>query len=127
MAACDVFDSILADPDLRLDMLLEPGDIQFANNYAVLHSRTGFEDHEDPAQRRKLLRLWLKMAEPRQLAPDFPGATALPRAWWSLPETGAEVRSGRCLAASIARFYAIWRKGAGRYLNIQVNPIPSIP
>jgi alpha-ketoglutarate-dependent taurine dioxygenase len=48
MAACDVFDSILADPDLRLDMLLEPGDIQFANNYAVLHSRTGFEDHEDP-------------------------------------------------------------------------------
>jgi hypothetical protein len=27
MAACDVFDSILADPDLRLDMLLEPGDI----------------------------------------------------------------------------------------------------
>jgi hypothetical protein len=77
MEALDLFDSILAEPDLRLDMLLEAGDIQFANNYAVLHSRTGFEDHETPHERRKLLRLWLKMAEPRELAPDFPGRNGI--------------------------------------------------
>lgn len=78
-AACDVFDAILAQPDLRLDMMMEPGDMQFANNYAVLHSRTGFEDHEDPRERRKLLRLWLKMADPRRLAPDFPGRNGIAR------------------------------------------------
>ena len=42
--AQDLFDSIMHGPDIRLDMMLEPGDLQFANNYAVLHSRTEFED-----------------------------------------------------------------------------------
>ena len=42
--ALDLFDSIMHGPDIRLDMMLEPGDLQFANNYAVLHSRTEFED-----------------------------------------------------------------------------------
>ena len=67
-------DSITAEPRMRLDMMLEPGDLQFANNYMVLHSRTGFEDYPDPQQRRKMLRLWLKMPNARQLAADFPGA-----------------------------------------------------
>jgi hypothetical protein len=52
---------------------MEPGDIQFANNYAVLHSRTAFDDHSDLDLRRKKLRLWLKMPDARTLAPDFPG------------------------------------------------------
>ncbi len=76
--ALDLFDSIIHDPRLRLDMMLEPGDMQFANNYAVLHSRTGFEDEEDPAEHRLLLRLWLKMPNARRLAPDFPGRNGFP-------------------------------------------------
>ena len=76
--ALDVFDRVMADPALRLDMMLEPGDLQFANNYAVLHSRTEFEDHEDLALRRKMLRLWLKMPNARQLAPEFPGRNGFP-------------------------------------------------
>ncbi|MGE0315349.1 MAG: TauD/TfdA family dioxygenase [Lautropia sp.] len=76
--ALDLFDAITNDPAVRLDMMLEPGDIQFANNYAVLHSRTRFEDHEDPALRRRLLRLWLKMPNARVLAPDFPGRNGFP-------------------------------------------------
>jgi len=71
--ALDIFDAITHREDLRLEMMLEPGDMQFANNYAVLHSRNGFEDHEDPRHHRKLLRLWLKMGNARTLAPDFPG------------------------------------------------------
>jgi len=71
--ALDLFDSITHDPGLRLDMMLKPGDLQFANNYAVLHSRTEFEDYDDIAQHRKLLRLWLKMPNARRLAADFPG------------------------------------------------------
>ncbi len=69
----DLIDSITHEPDIRLDMMLEPGDIQFANNYAIMHSRTGFEDDPDPDQHRKMLRLWLKMANARALSPEFPG------------------------------------------------------
>lgn len=76
--ALDVFDAIIHDARIRLDMMLEPGDMQFANNYAVLHSRTEFEDHEEPALRRRLLRLWLKVPDARALAPEFPGRNGFP-------------------------------------------------
>ena len=76
--AFDFFDAIAAEPELRLDMLLEPGDIQFANNYMILHSRTAFDDHEEQSRRRKMLRLWLKMPNARTLAPDFPGRNGIP-------------------------------------------------
>jgi len=76
--ALDLFDSIIHENNLRLDMMLEPGDLQFANNYAVLHSRTAFEDFDDTEQHRKLLRLWLKMPNARKLAPDFPGRNGFP-------------------------------------------------
>lgn len=78
IAALDLFDDVMHDPNIRLDMMLEPGDIQFANNYAVLHSRTGFEDDPDPARRRKMIRLWLKMGNARPLAPEFPGRNGFP-------------------------------------------------
>jgi len=73
IAAMDAFDSITQEANLRLDMMLEPGDIQFANNYTVLHSRNKFEDTAEVGLRRKMLRLWLKMPNARELAPDFPG------------------------------------------------------
>lgn len=76
--ALDLLDHTIQNPALRLDMMLEPGDLQFANNYAVLHSRNGFEDHEAPDQRRKMLRLWLKMPNARTLAPEFPGRNGFP-------------------------------------------------
>ncbi len=76
--ALDLFDSIIHHKDLRLDMILEPGDLQFANNYAVMHSRTEFKDHEDQQLHRKMLRLWLKMPNARILAPDFPGRNGFP-------------------------------------------------
>ena len=78
IAALDLFDEIMQDPQIRLDMMLEPGDIQFANNYAVLHSRTEFEDAEDLALRRRMIRLWLKMPNARTLAPEFPGRNGFP-------------------------------------------------
>lgn len=71
--AMDLFDDIMHRNEVKLDMMLEPGDIQFANNYMVLHSRTGFEDYEEPDRYRKLVRLWLKMPNARELAPSFPG------------------------------------------------------
>lgn len=76
--ALDLFDAIMHKENIRLDMMLEPGDLQFANNYAVLHSRTEFEDDADPARHRKMLRLWLKMPNARSLAPEFPGRNGFP-------------------------------------------------
>lgn len=76
--ALDIFDRIIHDKEIRLDMMLEPGDMIFANNYAVMHSRSRFEDYEEPERRRKLIRLWVKVPNARRLAPDFPGQNGFP-------------------------------------------------
>jgi len=70
-AALDFLDEQTRRPDLRLDMDLQAGDIQFINNYTILHSRTEYEDWPEPARRRHMLRLWLTMRERRAIAPDF--------------------------------------------------------
>lgn len=67
--ALDLFDSILDDPAVHLSVRFAPGDMQFVNNHALLHDRTGFVD--DPASPRHLLRLWLALPNARQLPPIF--------------------------------------------------------
>jgi hypothetical protein len=59
--ALDYFDSLCADPEFQLTMGLQKGDMQFINNYTILHSRTEYRD--DAAHRRHLVRLWLHDAE----------------------------------------------------------------
>ena len=71
-AALDYLDACTRRPDLRLDMDLEPGDIQLINNYTILHSRTGFVDGPEPHQKRHMLRLWLKFPKPWPLSAEFP-------------------------------------------------------
>lgn len=61
VAALDNFDAILARPDVSLSMNLRKGDMQFVNNYTVLHSRTEYVD--DAARKRHLVRLWLDDAD----------------------------------------------------------------
>lgn len=69
--ALDLFDDYANDPDMNLSMQLEPGDMQFVYNHGLLHDRTAFEDHPDPAERRHLLRLWLSMPNDRPLPSVF--------------------------------------------------------
>lgn len=57
--ALDMFDALCRDDSLRYDMELQPGDIQFVNNYVALHSRTQYVDHQESDRKRHLLRLWL--------------------------------------------------------------------
>ena len=59
------------DPELRLDLAFQEGDIQILNNYLILHARGGFEDHPEPERRRNLLRLWINLHHGRKLAPEF--------------------------------------------------------
>jgi len=70
-------DQLAGDPDIHLRLRLEPGDIILVNNYAVAHSRTAFEDHDEQDRRRHLLRLWLVLHEGRTLAPDFDNRAGL--------------------------------------------------
>ena len=71
-AALDLFDALAYDPAIHLDMDLQQGDIQFCNNYTILHSRTAFEDHPEIERRRHMVRLWLTMDPRRPLAEGFP-------------------------------------------------------
>lgn len=70
-ACTDMLDEILRRPDLMYTMWLEPGDLQFMNNHVMLHSRTEFEDYDEPDRKRLLYRLWL--------AP--PDSVPLPEKW----------------------------------------------
>ena len=55
----DTYDALCLEPDLQLDMWLEPGDMQFISNHVTIHSRTAYEDWPEPERKRHLLRLWL--------------------------------------------------------------------
>ena len=57
----DLYEEIAGEPDFHLDMDLAPGDIQWLSNHTILHARTAYRDHDDPALRRHLLRLWLSI------------------------------------------------------------------
>jgi len=69
--ALDLFDQLANDPDLHLNMELQPGDMQFVHNHTILHDRTAFEDFPEPERKRHLLRLWLAPANARPLPEVF--------------------------------------------------------
>jgi len=73
----DTYDEIAGSPELYLDMELEPGDIQLLSNHAIIHARTSYEDHDDPALKRHLLRLWLSFPTPRSLGERMATAQSL--------------------------------------------------
>ena len=47
------------DPDFNVYMDLRPGEVQFVNNYHVLHGRTAYVDDAEHGMKRHLKRLWL--------------------------------------------------------------------
>lgn len=71
IAALDLFDDLANDADLRLDMQLQPGDMQFLHNHTILHDRTAFVDWDEPERKRHLLRLWLASPGARPLPPIY--------------------------------------------------------
>ena len=59
LEAMALLESLANDPSFHLEMVFEPGDVQLLNNGRILHAREAYEDDDDPAARRHLLRLWL--------------------------------------------------------------------
>ncbi|MEM8977536.1 MAG: TauD/TfdA family dioxygenase [Pseudomonadota bacterium] len=60
LAALNYFDDVANRPEIRLDYMMQAGDLNFMNNCHLLHSRSEFVDSDDPAKKRHLLRLWLR-------------------------------------------------------------------
>ena len=69
--AIDLLEQIMADPRWCFRMQLEQGDMQLVNNYVIVHSRTPFEDFDEPDRKRHLLRLWLAVPDSQPLPADW--------------------------------------------------------
>ena len=64
-AALDLFDEIAHEN--RFELEFQPGDIQFVNNYSVLHGRAGHELEAHEADKRLLMRIWVDFAKARPM------------------------------------------------------------
>ena len=51
-----MFNELAASDELRLDYMLQPGEIQLLSNHTALHARSEFVDYDDIDKRRHLLR-----------------------------------------------------------------------
>ena len=58
-------------PGMALAFPLAPGEALVFDNLAMLHARTAFTDHDDPARRRLLYRLWFACEPPRARHPGI--------------------------------------------------------
>ena len=77
------------DPANHVLMELLPGDIQFINNYHVLHGRTAYEDARDSGQIRHLKRLWLETTVLTSRPPYFAN-----RSHWEAKRSVSRLRVG---------------------------------
>ncbi len=57
-AALEVIDEVCSDDRIWFEAPLQRGQVQYLNNHEVGHYRSAFRDHEDPAKKRHLFRLW---------------------------------------------------------------------
>ena len=71
VAAMDLVDALVNDPQIHLRMAFLPGDMQFLHNHQILHSRNDFENWPEPERHRHLLRLWLAPPSARPLPEVF--------------------------------------------------------
>lgn len=71
IAALDMFDEVASSPSIYLDMIFQPGDMQFLNNHLIVHSRTEYEDHEAYDMKRDLIRFWVTLRDYYEFAPEY--------------------------------------------------------
>lgn len=71
--ALDALDALCEDDRMRLDMRLEPGDVQWLHNHTTLHARSAYSCEAEGLERsrRHLLRLWITPPNARPLPAVF--------------------------------------------------------
>jgi len=62
-AALELLEDVGSDPKIYLSMDFQPGDMQLINNFTTMHARSVFENGQDVADKRHLLRIWLCVAD----------------------------------------------------------------
>ncbi|MDN3565090.1 TauD/TfdA family dioxygenase [Paeniroseomonas aquatica] len=72
-AALDAIQALASSDEFCFSMWLEPGDLQLVNNHVAIHSRTHYQDFEEPELKRHLLRLWLAVPQGRPLCDGLAG------------------------------------------------------
>lgn len=81
-------DEMTQDPEYSIFMDFEPGDMQFINNYHVLHGRTAYVDDRATGKIRHLKRLWLETEVLEDRPPYFQNRG---RAHWGKQRTVSKV------------------------------------
>lgn len=79
------------DPTHHVHMELRPGDMQFINNFHVMHGRTAYEDDRSAGRIRHLKRLWL---ETEVLVDRPPWFVNNPVAHWGERRSASRLRVG---------------------------------
>ena len=69
--AVDLLAAVAAEPGMWVERSFPPGTMWFVNNQTVLHMRTEYQDWDEPARRRHLLRIWLSPPNSRRLPDSF--------------------------------------------------------
>ncbi len=77
------------DAMFHLQMSLEPGDIQFINNYHLMHGRTAYRDDRAAGRVRHLKRLWLETSVLADRPPYFANAA---QSHWNDRRTASRMR-----------------------------------
>ena len=108
----DLVESLFPDPTFCYSMELEEGDLQIVNNYHVIHSRTEFEDHDDPDQKRHLLRLWL----------CIPNCPAIPDSWAvQTKQTGKNLLRGGLRGSHITDEFLAFEQRQSQELGLDAS------
>jgi hypothetical protein len=108
----DLLESLFPDPAYCYSMALEPGDLQLVNNYHVIHSRTEFEDHEDPDLKRHLIRLWL----------CIPNCPAIPDSWAvQAKQTTANTLRGGLRGSHVSEAFLAFEQRQAKYHGLDAT------
>lgn len=101
-AAIAYVDGMAHDPTMCLDTRFQPGDLQYLNNYKVLHSRTDFEDWPEPERKRYLERVWMRTRDGRDYPAGFADLHGPDSLVQGFPIVPPDVRAAREAAAAAA-------------------------
>jgi len=79
--AMKLVETLAWSDEFRLDMTFERGDMQFLNNHLIMHSRTEYEDFDEPRLRRHLLRMLIHTAGYRDVPASVEHLNKIVHAW----------------------------------------------
>jgi hypothetical protein len=58
-------------PENLFTFTMERGDWSIISNHTLLHTRSAFEDYDEPERKRRLFRIWFNLPNSRPLAPEI--------------------------------------------------------